>query len=128
MPRARGRALTGLATALASGELSLDPGAERDRASSALLALPGIGPWTTSYIRMRALSDPDAFLPGDVGVIEALRRLGAVPVSGRSRGSKDAAALAESWRPWRSYAVHHLWASLEPVSAIDHDRQQKGQP
>jgi AraC family transcriptional regulator of adaptative response / DNA-3-methyladenine glycosylase II len=134
MPRARGRALTGLATALASGELSLDPGAERDRASSALLALPGIGPWTTSYIRMRALSDPDAFLPGDVGVIEALRRLGAVPVSGRSRGSKGAreargaTALAESWRPWRSYAVHHLWASLEPVSAIDHDRQQKGQP
>ena len=128
MPRARGRALTGLATALASGELSLDPGAERDRASSALLALPGIGPWTTSYIRMRALSDPDAFLPGDVGVLAALRRLGAVPVSAGSRGSRGArgaAALAESWRPWRSYAVHHLWASLEPVSAIDHDANRR---
>jgi len=117
MPRARGRALTGLATALASGVLSLDPGAERDRAESVLLALPGIGPWTTSYIRMRALSDPDAFLPGDVGVLAALRRLGAVP--GRS------AALAESWRPWRSYAVHHLWASLEPVGATVPDRQEK---
>jgi AraC family transcriptional regulator of adaptative response / DNA-3-methyladenine glycosylase II len=120
MPRARGRALTGLATALASGELSLDPGAERDRASSVLLALPGIGPWTTSVIRMRGLSDPDAFLPGDVGVLKALRRLGAVP--GRSIG---AAALAEGWRPWRSYAVHHLWASLEPVSATDHDRRER---
>ncbi|MGH3163530.1 MAG: AlkA N-terminal domain-containing protein, partial [Streptosporangiaceae bacterium] len=63
MPRSRALALTGLASALASGELVLDPGAERDRAEAALLALPGIGPWTASYIRMRALSDPDAFLP-----------------------------------------------------------------
>ena len=60
----------------ASGELSLDPGAERDRTAAQLLALPGIGPWTVSYIRMRALSDPDAFLPGDVGVLDALRRRG----------------------------------------------------
>jgi AraC family transcriptional regulator of adaptative response / DNA-3-methyladenine glycosylase II len=129
MPRARGRALTGLAAALASGELSLDPGAERDRAESVLLAQPGIGPWTASYIRMRALSDPDAFLPGDVGVLAALRRLGAVPVSGGSRGSRGArgsAALAEGWRPWRSYAVHHLWASLEPAFVTD--LPEKGQP
>ena len=117
MPRARALALTGLAAALASGELSLDPGAERDRAETALLALPGIGPWTASYIRMRALSDPDAFLPADVGVLEALTRLGAIspgPGQGaRARAAKAAEALAESWRPWRSYAVHHLWAYLE---------------
>jgi AraC family transcriptional regulator of adaptative response / DNA-3-methyladenine glycosylase II len=54
---------------------------------------------------MRALSDPDAFLPTDVGVLDALGRLGA------AKGAK--AAAAESWRPWRSYAVHHLWAYLE---------------
>ena len=117
MPRARALALTGLAAALASGELSLDPGAERDRAEAVLLALPGIGPWTASYIRMRALSDPDAFLPADVGVLDALVRLGAVPAgtgpSARARAARAAAALAESWRPWRSYAVHHLWAYLE---------------
>ena len=132
MPRARGRALTGLAAALASGELCLDPGAERDRAAAQLLAMPGIGPWTASYIRMRALSDPDAFLPADTGVLDALARLGAVPagrgaaVGSRAAGSRaagsraaargraaEAAALAESWRPWRSYAVHHLWASLD---------------
>jgi AraC family transcriptional regulator of adaptative response / DNA-3-methyladenine glycosylase II len=123
MPRGRALALTGLAAALASGELSLDPGAERDRAEAVLLALPGIGPWTASYIRMRALSDPDAFLPTDVGVLDALSRLGAMPTetgpaagSGsavRTRTAKAAAALAESWRPWRSYAVHHLWAYLE---------------
>jgi len=120
MPRARALALTGLAAALAAGELSLDPGAERDHAEAVLLALPGIGPWTASYIRMRALSDPDAFLPTDVGVLEALARLGTVPArtgpSARARAFRDsrgAAALAESWRPWRSYAVHHLWAYLE---------------
>jgi AraC family transcriptional regulator, regulatory protein of adaptative response / DNA-3-methyladenine glycosylase II len=118
MPRARAGALTGLATALASGDLSLDPGAERDRAEAQLLALPGIGPWTTAYIRMRALSDPDAFLPSDVGVLEALGRLGAVPTalhgpSARARATREAAELAENWRPWRSYAVQHLWASIE---------------
>ncbi len=117
MPRSRALALTGLAAALASGELSLDPGAERDRAEAVLLALPGIGPWTACYIRMRALSDPDAFLPTDVGVLDALSRLGAVPAGTgapvRARAAKAAAALAESWRPWRSYAVHHLWAYLE---------------
>jgi AraC family transcriptional regulator, regulatory protein of adaptative response / DNA-3-methyladenine glycosylase II len=112
MPRARAAALTGLAAALASGDLPLDPGAERDRAEAQLLALPGIGPWTAGYIRMRALSDPDAFLPGDVGVVEALARLGAVPAV-RSQAVKTAAELAESWRPWRSYAVQHLWAYLE---------------
>ena len=112
MPRARATALTGLAAALASGDLSLDPGAERDRAEAQLLAMPGIGPWTAGYIRMRALSDPDAFVPGDVGVVEALGRLGAVPAV-RSRAVKAAAELAEGWRPWRSYAVQHLWAYLE---------------
>ena len=117
MPRGRALALTGLAAALACGELSLDPGAERDHAEAVLLALPGIGPWTASYIRMRALSDPDAFLPTDVGVLEALSRLGAVPAgtgaAARTRAARAAAKLAESWRPWRSYAVHHLWAYLE---------------
>ncbi len=136
MPRARGRALTGLATALASGELCLDPGAERDRAAAQLLALPGIGPWTVSYIRMRALSDPDAFLAADTGVLDVLARLGAVPAGravaagrGAAVGSRaavrgraaEAAALAESWRPWRSYAVHHLWAHLDGLD-------QKGPP
>jgi AraC family transcriptional regulator of adaptative response / DNA-3-methyladenine glycosylase II len=77
---------------------------------------------------MRALSDPDAFLPGDVGVLDALRRLGAIP--GKANGLYGSAALAESWRPWRSYAVHHLWASLEPapVTATEHDLQEKAQP
>ncbi|HZR49539.1 MAG TPA: AlkA N-terminal domain-containing protein [Streptosporangiaceae bacterium] len=117
MPRSRASALTGLAAALASGDLTLDPGADRERAGARLLELPGIGPWTAAYIRMRALSDPDAFLPSDVGVLEALGRLGAVPAGSaaadRAKAAKAAADLAEGWRPWRSYAVHHLLAFLE---------------
>jgi AraC family transcriptional regulator, regulatory protein of adaptative response / DNA-3-methyladenine glycosylase II len=105
MPRSRARAIVTLATALASGDLALHPGADRDEATAKLLALPGIGRWTACYIRMRALSDPDAFLPTDAGVIRALRRLG------------GAVADAAAWRPWRSYAVHHLWAALEPSTA-----------
>ena len=128
MPGGRALALTGLAAALASGELSLDPGAERDRAEAVLLALPGIGPWTASYIRMRALSDPDAFLPTDVGVLAALSRLGVLPTAGtgptaRARNAKAATALAESWRPWRSYAVHHLWACLDEGTRSDRHRE-----
>ncbi len=107
MPRSRGRALVTLATALASGHLSLDPGASRDDVEQKLLAMRGIGPWTAGYIRMRALSDPDAFLPTDAGVRHGLALLGA------ASDPASAARLGESWRPWRSYALHHLWAALE---------------
>jgi AraC family transcriptional regulator, regulatory protein of adaptative response / DNA-3-methyladenine glycosylase II len=110
MPRSRARALVGLATALASGTLSLDPGANRDDAEADLLALPGIGPWTAGYIRMRALSDPDAFLPTDAGVRHGLAALGVDP------DPASAARHAESWRPWRSYALQHLWAITEENS------------
>ncbi len=108
MPRARKGALLGLARALASGELTLDAGADRGEARRRLLALPGIGPWTTEYVAMRAMRDPDAFLPSDLGVRHALERLG---VDG---GPAAAQATAESWRPYRAYALQHLWASLSP--------------
>ena len=113
MPLARGQALVTLASALASGDISLDPGADRDEVGARLLALPGIGPWTAGYIKMRALSDPDVFLPGDVGVVRALRQL-----AGASGGPPPGSlAAAERWRPWRSYATHHLWAALEAAPA-----------
>jgi AraC family transcriptional regulator of adaptative response / DNA-3-methyladenine glycosylase II len=114
MPRSRARALVGLAEALASGAVGLDPGADREEAAARLLALSGIGPWTVGYIRMRALSDPDAFPPGDAGLRRALRQLGHRADPGSEPGS-DAGA-AQAWRPWRSYAVHHLWATLESVT------------
>jgi AraC family transcriptional regulator of adaptative response / DNA-3-methyladenine glycosylase II len=107
MPRSRARALVGLADALASGAVGLHPGADREEATARLLALPGIGPWTAGYIGMRALADPDAFPPGDAGVLRALRQLGHAVGPGADTGA------AQAWRPWRSYAVHHLWATLE---------------
>jgi AraC family transcriptional regulator of adaptative response / DNA-3-methyladenine glycosylase II len=105
MPAARGRALVAACGAIASGRLDLRPGADPAAARAALLALPGVGDWTASYVAMRALGDPDAFLPSDLGIRRALARLGG-PADARS-----AAALAERWRPWRAYAAQHLWAS-----------------
>ncbi len=107
MPRARGRALTTLCAALAAGDLALDRSADRTDVRRRLLALPGIGPWTADYIAMRALGDPDAFLPTDAGVRHALGRLGL-----DGPGPRHAERLGASWRPWRSYALLHLWASL----------------
>jgi AraC family transcriptional regulator, regulatory protein of adaptative response / DNA-3-methyladenine glycosylase II len=99
-PRARGLALRELARLAAAGELRLEPGPGAREALKVLASIPGVGPWTTSYVAMRALGDPDVFLAGDVGVRNALERLGPT-------------ADPERWRPWRSYAVIHLWRSLD---------------
>jgi AraC family transcriptional regulator of adaptative response / DNA-3-methyladenine glycosylase II len=97
MPESRRATIRTVAAALADGTVVLDPGADRDEAERSLLALRGVGPWTAGYVRMRALGDPDVFLPGDVGVRHGLDRVGAD------------AGRAEFWRPWRTYALHHLW-------------------
>ncbi len=104
MPRSRARALTGLCAALAGGEVRLDRGADRDDVRAALLGLPGVGPWTADYIALRALGDPDVFLPTDLGVRQALSAMELDP--------RRAAEYAGRWRPWRSYAQLHLWESL----------------
>jgi AraC family transcriptional regulator, regulatory protein of adaptative response / DNA-3-methyladenine glycosylase II len=100
---ARRRTVHALAAALAGGSIALDPGADREEAGRALLAVPGIGPWTAALVGLRGLADPDVWLPGDL----ALRR------SLASVGSTDADATLR-WRPWRSYAVLHLWALAVP--------------
>lgn len=106
MPASRLRALRAVAAAVDEG-LDLTPDADRALVRKELLALPGIGPWTASYLALRVLRDPDAFLPTDVGVRHALDRLG-LPSDPAS-----AEALAERWRPWRSYGLLHLWHSLD---------------
>ena len=111
MPWSRRRALIGLATAVADGDVVLDTGVmAHDEIERLLLALPGIGPWTVAYIRMRALRDADAFMPTDLGVRHGLERLG------RDGSPAGASAVAESWRPYRAYATQHLWAQLESPS------------
>ena len=106
MPRARADTIRRLGAAVADGTVEIDPGADRIRLRESLLAMPGIGPWTVAYIEMRALGDPDVFMATDLGVRRALEHLG---VAG---DPKSATARAEMWRPWRSYALLHLWTSL----------------
>jgi AraC family transcriptional regulator of adaptative response / DNA-3-methyladenine glycosylase II len=103
MPRARGRALVALGQALTSGDVALDRGPDRDDVRRPLLRPPGIGPWTADYVAMRALGHPDVFLPTDVGVHRALAGLGHPTLTDHPR-----------WRPWRSYALMHLWNTLMP--------------
>ena len=104
MPRARGRTLVELCAALADGSVRLDAAADRDDVGASLAAIKGIGPWTVSYVRMRALGDPDAFLPGDLALRRALERLG------RPSSERGATEAAQSWRPYRSYAMVQLWS------------------
>lgn len=102
MPRARATTLRDAAQVFASGRFDrLRAGDEADF-SDEVGAIRGIGPWTLDYLRMRALHLPDAFPAGDLGVRNALG------------GVTAAAALAraEAWRPWRAYAVVHLWTTL----------------
>jgi len=98
---ARARSVIALAKAQRSGELCLDGGLHHnpDDSIRRLAELPGIGPWTAQYIAMRALRWPDAFPKEDIAV---RNNLGGVT-------AKEAEALSQSWRPWRSYAVMHVW-------------------
>jgi AraC family transcriptional regulator, regulatory protein of adaptative response / DNA-3-methyladenine glycosylase II len=106
--RARARSIIALAQAHASGELSLDSGVHHnpDETIARLAELPGVGPWTAHYIAMRSLRWPDAFPKEDIVV---RNNLGGVT-------AKQAEEMSQTWRPWRSYAVLHLWKS--PFRAI----------
>jgi AraC family transcriptional regulator of adaptative response / DNA-3-methyladenine glycosylase II len=104
MPRARGRAVVGVARAVVEhGEQVADG---RPEHAAVLLALPGIGPWTAAYLALRAARDPDTFLPTDVAVRRALE--------GHGLAADPASALAHSlaWSPYRSVALMHLWTHL----------------
>jgi AraC family transcriptional regulator of adaptative response / DNA-3-methyladenine glycosylase II len=98
----RARSILSLARAIVSGALHLEPGADVEETVKRLLALPGVGTWTAQYIAMRALAWPDAFPHTDYGVMKAMNETNPARVL----------AAAEKWRPWRAYAVMHLWASL----------------
>ncbi|MDH6606354.1 AraC family transcriptional regulator of adaptative response / DNA-3-methyladenine glycosylase II [Streptomyces sp. SAI-208] len=105
MPRTRRSTFTTLVSQLADGSLRLGVEQDWSETRARLLALPGFGPWTADVIAMRALGDPDAFLPTDLGIRRAAQELG-LP-------STPAAltARAAAWRPWRAYAVQYLWAT-----------------
>ncbi|GAB6856795.1 AlkA N-terminal domain-containing protein [Microbacterium xylanilyticum] len=102
-PAARIRAVTGAAAALADGSLRLTAGDDGAAQRAALLAMPGIGPWTADYVRMRVLSDPDVFLPGDMAA-----RAGA-GAAGLPSEAGPLTAWVTRTAPWRSYLTAHLW-------------------
>ncbi|MCI3271229.1 helix-turn-helix domain-containing protein [Streptomyces sp. 7R015] len=105
MPRTRRTTFTTLVRQLADRTVNLGVESDWSETRARLLALPGFGPWTVDVIAMRALGDPDAFLPTDLGIRRAAQELG-LP-------STPAAltARAAAWRPWRAYAVQYLWAT-----------------
>jgi AraC family transcriptional regulator of adaptative response / DNA-3-methyladenine glycosylase II len=111
MPAGRRATMHALLGALRSGDLDLSPGGDRERARAALEALPGVGPWTSEVVAMRALGDPDAFPATDLGVRRGAEAVG-LPGAGAAL-----IASAERWRPWRAYAVQHLWgATRHPIN------------
>ncbi|MBV9230782.1 MAG: helix-turn-helix domain-containing protein [Chloroflexi bacterium] len=114
-------ALRSLARAVAEEGLELDRNADREQTIVQLQRLPGVGPWTASYIAMRALGDPDALPVADL----ALRR--AFEQQGIAATPRSIERRAEAWRPWRAYATHHLWASLsalKPTRQVSRQRKK----
>ena len=106
MPGKRAHAVNELARRVRDGELPLSWGECADDTHDGLVSIPGVGEWTARYIAMRGLGQPDAFLAGDLGVRKAM-------ANGDDALPSQAVALArsEKWRPWRAYAVLHLWTS-----------------
>lgn len=96
---ARARCIIAIAKAVVSGELRLEAGGDPETVINRLMELPGIGPWTAHYMAMRILRWPDAFPKEDIAI---LNNLGGV-------SSKRALEMSQAWRPWRSYAVLHIW-------------------
>ena len=99
---ARARCIIAMAQACASGDLRLEAGNDPDQTIAQLVTLPGIGQWTANYIAMRALRWPDAFPKEDIAV---RNNLGGV-------SAKQAEEMSQAWRPWRSYAVMHIWKNM----------------
>lgn len=107
-PERRRTCFVSLVDALAGGDVDLGPGADWEGARADLKQIAGIGEWSAEMIAMRALGDPDAFPGGDAGVVRGAAIIGRDLLGAAS----DVRNRAERWRPWRSYAVQHLWAAV----------------
>ena len=105
VPRRRLATVAELARRVADKSIDLEGGGDQRATREALLSVPGVGPWTAAYVAMRVLRDPDAFPPGDAAIRAAFRR------RGLAADDRSIARAAEAWRPWRGYAVAHLWSA-----------------
>ena len=111
---ARITALQALGLAVAEGRVTFDRPA--DEVVASLVELPGFGEWTAQYIALRALGEPDAFLAADL-VVRRMAAGGGAPLT-----LKELERRADAWRPWRGYAVMHLWCAAgdrQPIAASD---------
>ncbi len=121
--RLPGRAIASIvhtARAIADGALRVDAEVDGDALRTALVARPGIGPWTAAYVAMRVLGDRDAWLTGDVALVAGAVRAGVLDGQlPRPAAHRELARTAQSWSPWRSYAAMHLWrvAAVSPPPA-----------
>ena len=106
MPASRRRTLVELGAAGGDRQAAPRRRGRPRRARAALLDVPGIGPWTADYVMIRGFGDPDVFLPTDLGVVRGLSALGID------------AARSERWRPWRSYAMAHVWSAAADPPAV----------
>ena len=116
LPKARAATMRALASAVARGALALQARLGLDDFVARFTEIPGIGPWTAHYVAMRAFGEPDALPSGDLVLRKALGREEA-RAPGRDDAKVSARALeaaSGAWRPWRSYAVLHLWSQGEP--------------
>lgn len=104
---AQERAIRAISAAVADGDLALDSSLGLEEFVESFCRLPGVGPWTAHYVAMRALREPDAFPPGDLGLRRALGDRGD-PIS-----NSALAKLSEEWRPWRAYAAMYLWTNSQ---------------
>jgi AraC family transcriptional regulator of adaptative response / DNA-3-methyladenine glycosylase II len=107
---ARAAAIGSFARAVADGAVRLDRGSRLEELAESIAAVPGLGPWTAQYLALR-LGEPDAFPAGDLGIRRSLAHL-----VGRTVTERDAAALADGWRPWRAHGAVHLWLTPGPLS------------
>ena len=119
LPARRAAAVRTLARAVLAGELDLSGALDLEEFVHRAAALPGLGDWTANYLALRALHEPDAFPASDLGLRRALEAAGlpATPAAVRCR--------AEAWRPWRAYAVMHLWQLSGAARAASRIRESK---
>ncbi|HTO21888.1 MAG TPA: DNA-3-methyladenine glycosylase 2 family protein, partial [Spirochaetia bacterium] len=106
VPTARARTLTTVARATLAGRVRMDGYVAAERLFEQLMELPGIGPWTASYVALRGFGEPDAFPDTDLGIRKAL------DARGYPRGAASRKAAMERLAPWRGYAALYLWNAL----------------
>jgi AraC family transcriptional regulator of adaptative response / DNA-3-methyladenine glycosylase II len=111
LPRTRAATVRGVAQAVVEGRLDFGAGQSLAGFVERCVALPGIGPWTAHYIALRALALPDAFPAGDLVLQQVLG-------DGTRLSERATEARSQSWRPWRAYAVLHLWHMATPAPGV----------